>query len=353
MAVDIQGVCAPEFQAVQQAFEANFAEGAELGARFALAVEGEVVVDLWAGWADRQATRPWAADTLVPVFSVTKAVTALVIARAVDRGRLDYDKPVSDGWPEFAQAGKARVTVGAGAVAPGGTGGFTEAMDPADWFDWELICARLAALEPMWEPGSASGYHPITWGYLAGEMFRRADGRTVGRALAEDLAGPFDLDLWIGLPESEHARVAELVRPTAMADLGEITEVRRAAFLTKWASPGGKGSADWRRAEIPSANGHATAPALARALAVIACDGRLDGRAMLSDSVAEAARRERIAGPDLVLPSTCPGARGLCATPRWTAAERWDPESGPSVTTAGEVPALSPIRTGAFRAPTP
>jgi CubicO group peptidase (beta-lactamase class C family) len=302
MSIDIQGVCPPQFGVVQDAFAANFAEGLELGARFTLALEGEVVVDLWAGSADRAGTRPFGPDTLTPVFSTTKAVTALMGARAVDRGRLDYDKPVSDGWPEFAAGGKGRITVAQLLSHQSGLPGFAEPMDPAEWFDWEAVCTRLAAAEPMWAPGTASGYGPITWGYLAGEVFRRADGRTVGRALAEDLARPFGLDLWIGLPEAEHGRVAELVRPPAMPELGTITEAKRVAFLTKWASPGGRGSADWRKAEIPSANGHATAPALARLMAVLACDGRLDGRTVLSESAADGLRRERIRGDDLVLP---------------------------------------------------
>lgn len=311
MSLSVQGLCPDRFTPVREAFERNFREGLELGARFSLAIEGEIVVDLWAGWADRGQTRPFAMDTLTPVFSTTKAIAALLIARAVDMGRLDYDKQVADGWPEFAQAGKAGVTVAQALSHQAGLPGFAEPIDPTLWFDWEAICAKLAAMAPMWPPGTANGYHPITFGYLAGEMFRRADGRTMGRALAEDLAGPFGLDLWIGLPEGEHDRVTEMVRPNAMPDLGEITEPRRVAFLTKWASPAGKGAADWRRAEIPSANGHATAPALTRLMSVFACEGHLDGRTVLSESTVERARRERIAGDDLVLPFRLSWGAGL------------------------------------------
>jgi CubicO group peptidase (beta-lactamase class C family) len=142
----------------------------------------------------------------------------------------------------------------------------------------------------------------VTFGYLAGEMFRRADGRTLGSALREDLAGPLGLDLWIGLPDAEHHRVAEVRRPPAMPDLGPITEPKRLAFFTKWATPGGVSEAAYRRAEIPSANGHATAPALARLMAVLASDGDLGLDQLLSPGVAAEASRERIAGPDLVLP---------------------------------------------------
>jgi CubicO group peptidase (beta-lactamase class C family) len=307
----IHGVCPPRFDAVREAFTRNFDDDGELGARFSLAVEGEIVVDLWSGWADRARTRAFAADTLTPVFSTTKAVTALMLARAVDAGRLDYDKPVADGWPEFAQAGKVQVTVGEALSHQAGLPGFAEPMQAAEWFDWETVATRLAAMTPMWPPGTASGYHPATWGYLAGEMFRRSEGRTVGQALAEDVTGPFGLDLHIGLAEADDARCAEMVRPSALPDLGELTEPRRVAFMTKWASPAGRSTADWRRAEIPSVNGHATAPALARLMAVVACDGRLDGRTVLSHSAAEALRRQRVSGDDLVLPFRLSWGAGL------------------------------------------
>jgi CubicO group peptidase (beta-lactamase class C family) len=183
-------------------------------------------------------------------------------------------------------------------------------MDPSLWYDWDAICARLAAMTPLWPPGSASGYHAITFGYLAGEIFRRVDGRTMGAALRQDLSEPFGLDLWIGLPDAEHPRAAEMQRPSALPDLGQVNDARRAAFLTKWAAPG-RGTAEWRRAEIPSANGHATAPALARLLSMLARGGMLDGRRLLSPGTVEAAGRERIAGEDLVLPYRMNWAAGF------------------------------------------
>lgn len=300
---DVQGLAPDRFAPVRDVFVANFDAGLELGARFAVCVEGEVVLDLYAGWADRAQTRPWAPDTLVPVFSTTKAIGALLIARLVDDGRLDYDQPVADVWPEFAQAGKGAATLAQLLSHQCGLPGFPERIDPADWFDWDLTCARLAAMAPMWPIGSASGYHPVTWGYLAGEVFRRVDGRTMGTALREDFAQPLGLDLWIGLPDSEHGRVAEMKRPNALPSMGEANAARRAAFGTPWASPGGRGGADWRRAEIPSANGHATAEALARLLSVLACGGELDGRDLLLPTTVEAAAQERIHGDDLVLPN--------------------------------------------------
>lgn len=302
MSLQIHGFCPDRFAGVHAAFEQNFASGQELGARFALVQAGEVVVDLWAGFADRQRTRPFDEKTLTPVFSTTKAIAALLIARLVDAGKLDYGQPVAEVWPEFAQGGKGAITVEQVMSHQEGLSGFPDEMDPALWFDWDAICAKLAAMAPLWPPGSASGYHPVTFGYLAGEIFRRVDGRTMGTALREDLARPFDLDLWIGLPDEEHHRAADLQRPNGLPNFGEINEATRAAFLTPWSSPGGRGQAEWRRFEIPSANGHATAPALARLVGALADDGWLDGEQILSPALIAEASRERILGQDLVLP---------------------------------------------------
>ncbi|WP_375267829.1 serine hydrolase domain-containing protein [Phenylobacterium sp.] len=287
---------------MKAAFADSFARGEELGARFALVRKGELLVDLWAGHADRARTVPFDERTLTPVFSTTKAVAALLIARLVDQGRLDYAQPVAEVWPEFAQAGKGGITVEQALSHQAGLSGFPDETDPALWFDWDATCAKLAGMPPMWPPGTASGYHPVSYGYLAGEIFRRVDGRTMGTALREDLAGPFGLDLWIGLPDAEHARCADLQRPPAFPDFGEINEPTKAAFLQPWSSPAGRGQAEWRRVEIPSANGHATAPALARLMGALANGGWLDGEMILSPALIAEMARERIAGQDLVLP---------------------------------------------------
>lgn len=287
---------------MKAAFAESFARGEELGARFALVREGELLVDLWAGHADRARSRPFDERTLTPIFSTTKAVAALLIARLVDQGRLDYAQPVADVWPEFGQAGKGAITVEQALSHQAGLSGFPDETDPAIWFDWDATCEKLAAMAPMWPPGTASGYHPVAYGYLAGEIFRRVDGRTMGNALRDDLAGPFDLDLWIGLPDAEHDRCADLQRPPAFPDFGEINEPTQAAFLQPWSSPAGRGQAEWRRVEIPSANGHATAPALARLMGGLANGGWLDGEMILTPALIAEMSRQRIAGQDLVLP---------------------------------------------------
>jgi CubicO group peptidase (beta-lactamase class C family) len=302
MVGEITGLCPDRFARVREVFEANFQDNGELGARFAFAIDGEIVVDLMGGHADRKREVAFGPDTLTALFSTTKAVAALLVARLVDEGRLAYDQRVADVWPEFAQAGKQDVTVEQAMSHQAGLSGFPDKTDPTIWFDWDATCAKLAAMAPLFPIGSASGYHPVTFGYIAGEIFRRVDGRTMGTALREDIAQPFGLDLWIGLPDSEHGRVAELMRPTALPAFGALNPAVKAAFMTPWASPGGKGADEWRRVEIPSANGHATAPALARLMGALANGGSLDGRSLITPAGITAASAQRIVGQDLVLP---------------------------------------------------
>lgn len=307
----VQGYAAPRFSAVKDIFAASFARGEELGARFSLVQAGETLIDLWGGYADRAAARPFDEQTLTPVFSTTKAVTAFMVARLVEQGKITYEEPVSRVWPEFAQAGKDAVTIAQALSHQAGLSGFPDAMDPADWFDWDGVCARLAAMAPLWKPGTASGYHPSTFGFIAGEIFRRADGRTIGAALAQDVCAPHELDLWIGLPETEHHRCADIARPRGLPDFGEVNEATRAAFLTGWSAPGGRSQTQWRLAEFPGANGHATALALARLMAALADDGWLDGDVILAPAVIAEATAERIQGQDLVLPFCMSWAAGF------------------------------------------
>lgn len=302
MSVEISGFAPARFSQVKDAFAANFAAGEELGARFTLVEAGEVVLDIWAGWADRKRTVVWDERTLAPVFSTTKAVAALMIARLVDAAKLDYDQTVASVWPEFGQAGKQAVTIGQAISHQAGLPGFPEAMDPGLWVDWDAICAKLAAMAPMWPPGSASGYHPVTVGYIAGEIFRRVDGRTIGTAFRQDIGEPFALDLWVGLPDGLEDRIAELQRPSALPEFGEINEPTRAAFLAPWSSAAGKAGADYRRMEVPSTNGYATAEALAKLMGAVANDGWLEGDEVLSPALIAEASGQRIRGQDLVLP---------------------------------------------------
>jgi len=312
----IEGICPPAFQGVRDVFQRAFDNGEETGARFTFMVEGQVFVDLWGGFADKAHTRAFDELTLTPIFSSSKAVAALLVARLVDQGKLTYDQTVASVWPEYAQAGKGAITVGQALSHQDGLPGITAEMKAEDWFDWDLICTRIAEMAPMWPPGTASGYHPGTFGFIAGEIFRRVDGRTMGTALREDIAGPFGLDLSMGLPDSELGRLASVERPRSLPNFGVMNEMRRAAFLTKWAAPGGARSPDdWRKAEFPSANIHATSEALARLMSAMANDGMLDGTRLLRPETIAEASRERIAGDDLVLPYSVSWAAGFLRNP--------------------------------------
>ena len=304
--------CPPRFEPVRQAFLANFDGGfSELGARFTACVEGEPVVDLWGGFADRARTAPFDQQTLAPVFSTSKAMTSLTLAWRVGRGGLSYGDLAVELWPEFGQPGKAGLRVEQVLSHQAGLAGLRGRLDPDIWLDSGAVVRQLEIAEPLWPPGSASGYHPMTFGYLAGELFRRADGRTLGQGLRDEIAEPLGLDLWIGLPESQDRRVCQVQRPPAMPDLGPLTEARRLAFLAPWAAVGSRDVRRWRAVESPGANGHATALGLARAMAILACDGELDGREILPPGLALEAAASRISGPDLILPFTLSWGAGF------------------------------------------
>jgi CubicO group peptidase (beta-lactamase class C family) len=295
----VGGFVAPGFEPVRAAFEAGLAD--ELGAGFAAVREGKVVVNLWGGWADRAQTRPWAEHTIAPVYSTTKGVAAIVMAWLADRKLLDYETPVASLWPAFGAHGKDKVTIAQTLAHQAGVPGFIDPIDPDLWLDPPACAQAIAALAPLWPPGSASGYHPLTWGYIAGAVAERAAGRSLGTILREEICAPLGIDFQIGTPERDHARAAEMKKPSRGGDFGEITLPRRAAFFTPWAAPT-RGSAQWRRIEIPSANGHATALGVARLFEVYATGGAIGGVRVLSpDAFAQlAARRWR--GDDLVLP---------------------------------------------------
>ncbi|MGY6532725.1 serine hydrolase domain-containing protein [Glycocaulis sp.] len=304
MTIDIQGTIAPGFDAVADAFEANFASGNEIGAAFALYRHGEKLIDIHAGHADRKRERGWQADTLIPVFSTGKAITALVAAYAVDQGWLSYDTTLASLWPSFGAAGKDGVTFAEALSHQAGLPGISDEMEPGDWFDRELIEARLAAMAPMWKLGQRSGYHPITFGFLADGAIRRAEpqGRTVGQLLKDLIAGPRGIDVWIGLPEAEHGRAGEHVLPPRAPHLGNINAEKEAAFLKPWSSPGRRGAAEWRMAEFPAANTHATARGLAELMSVFATGGLLRGERLISEAVVKDAMAIRVEGEDRVLP---------------------------------------------------
>jgi CubicO group peptidase (beta-lactamase class C family) len=307
------GTCKPGFDAVRAAFEANFTAGLELGAAVAMTVDGEPVVDLWAGDAD-EAGRPWNEDTIVNVYSSTKTMAALCVLMLADRGRLDLDAPVADYWPEFAQRGKGGVLVRHVMSHSAGLPGFEPALLAEELYDWETVCANLAAQAPWWEPGSAFGYHAVSQGYLQGELVRRIDGRTLGTFFREEVAEPLGADFHIGLPASEDARVTDLVPPPhpLMEELANAEPGSLAARMRE-GTPSLDGTETrtraWRAAEIPAGNGIGNARAIARVHAALAGDGTLDGVRLLGEDTLARIVEEQIRGLDVF--TQMPGRFGM------------------------------------------
>ncbi len=293
----IEGDVAPGFSGVADQFAKHFEAGEELGAGVCALRNGRVLFELWGGARDRAGAAPWTRDTLTPIYSATKPIAAFTLARAADRAGVSLETPVAALWPAFGAHGKERVTIAELMSHQAGVPGFPAPIDPALWLDPPACAEAIAQLAPMWPPGTASGYHPSTWGYLVGEIARRIDGRSLGTILREDICAPRGIDFWIGLPDNEHARCADMKRPTRLPDLGPLNPMKRAAFLEKWSGPD-RGGALWRRIEIPSANGHGTARAVAALYGLYASGG--DG--LLSPAMFTALTQVRIEGPDLVLP---------------------------------------------------
>jgi CubicO group peptidase (beta-lactamase class C family) len=301
MSTVVAGFTASGFEAVREVFQASFDGGDELGAGFAAILDGEVLVNLCGGFADRAQAIPWTQSTIVPVYSTTKPIAVLVLGTLVESGALNLEAPVASVWPEFSAGGKGDVTIGEALSHQAGVPGFVDPIDPGLWLDPPALASALAGLEPMWEPGTVSGYHPLTFGYIAGEIVRRVAGRSLGTILREDWTQPLDIDFWVGLPDAEHVRAAEIARPKSLPDLGVITAPKRAAFVSPWAAPN-RGGAEWRRTEIPSANGHGTALSVAQLYAAYGNGGLVEGRPMFGQKVLDELTRVRQSGEDLVLP---------------------------------------------------
>jgi CubicO group peptidase (beta-lactamase class C family) len=304
------GFVAAGFEPVREAFEKNFEEGLELGASFAAHLGDELVVDLRGGHADRKGEQPWNERTLCPIYSTTKPISALVVAMLVDKGLVDYDKPLADYWPEFGAEGKDVFTVAEALSHQAGVPGFLEPIDPDLWLDPPALTAAVAKLKPLWGRGEGSGYHPLTWGYIAGELVRRVSGRTLGTVLREDVCAPLGIDFFIGTPDSEHNRCAQMMKPKEPTQFGPRNDALKAAFLTPWAAPQ-RGGADWRRVEIPSANGHGAARAVARLFSAYALKGMIGEVQLISAATWEQLTRERVSGPDRILPGPITFAAGV------------------------------------------
>lgn len=315
----VEGHCDSRFARVREVFAAGFASGAQLGAAVCFTLDGETVVDLWGGHLDRERSRAWQRDTLVNVYSTTKGITALCAHQLVERGLLDLDAPVAHYWPEFAAAGKAEIPVRWLLSHQAGLAALRRPIGVEELFAWQPVVDALAEQAPWWEPGTAHGYHALTFGHLVGELIRRISGQSVGAYLREHVTAPLGADFHIGLAAEHDARVApvfgSLVPPKLGAgakplpeplagflrDMRDPSTLTGAAFSNPVRSESLVNTRAWRAAEIPAVNGHATARAIARIYGALARGGELDGVRLLEAASIERAIEQQAFGPDRVL----------------------------------------------------
>ena len=313
--VDISGICEPGFEAVKDAFAANFTRSGggppEVGASCAVIHQGQVVVDLWGGSLDAERTIPWEEDTIINVFSTTKTMSCLSLLMLASRGQVDVDAPVARYWPEFAQAGKEEVLVRHLLSHTAGLPAWDRRMTTEDLYDWDRACGLLAEQAPWWEPGTKSGYHGITQGYLVGEVVRRVDGRSVGRFFADEVARPLGADFHIGTGADHDDRIAPVLPPPGptesgdSADPGQGTGPDRDSIPYRAANPRLDAAESftraWRRAEIPAAGGHGNARSVALAQCPVSAGGSARGVELLDAATVDRIFDVQAAGRDLVL----------------------------------------------------
>ena len=307
----IEGSCDPRFAAVREAFAENFRTRRETGASAAVVLDGRSVVDLWGGWADKARTRPWTRDTIVNVYSTTKGLTAICAHRLAGEGRLDLDLPVAMYWPEFAAHGKDRVTVRELLNHRAGLPAIRKPLAPEDLYNWRTMTEALADESPWWEPGTRHGYHALTFGYLVGELIRRITGQTPGAYFRDEIAAPLGADAHIGLSAREDGRTADMIGapPPAPGEFNLFAEaaknpdsVTAKTFMNPLAlSMALVNSRGWRAAEIPAANGHTNARALARIYGALARGGEVDAIRVVDPGELAACSVEESFGRDEVL----------------------------------------------------
>ena len=276
----IQGECDPRFNKVLERFVANFSEGAEDGAAVSVTLDGKPVVDLWGGFADRARKKPWQRDSIINMMSVSKVASAVCIHRLIDQGLLDMDAPVAKYWPEFAQAGKEKLPLKYVLDHRSGLALVTEPK-PGAITDWKWMTEALARQAPVWPYGEVAAYHGLTQGFMLGEVIRRVTGKTLGTMFREEVARPLGLDYQIGLKPEEEARCAEFLPDALIKGFrfkGPVDMNNPGPLVwAQLADDEDFNSTGWRRAEIPSANGHGTARAVARLYAMLVNGGELDG----------------------------------------------------------------------------
>lgn len=298
----VEGTSTDQFVGVREVLERQLSGGRDVGASVAVYFKGQLVADLWGGYTDAARTTRWQPDTIVNVWSTTKTMTFLVALMLCDRGDLDFHAPVAKYWPEFAVNGKDGIEIRHVMSHSAGLSGWTEALRPEDLADWERCTCALAAQAPWWEPGTKSGYHAVTQGYLIGEVVRRITGTPIGQFFKREIADVLGADFHIGLPESEEPRVS-LVIPPPSIDLSilKADSIAYRTFTSPPVDPSSPHHRWWRAAEIPAANGHGNARSVAMVQSIIANRGEFNGRRFFAPATGDQIFASQFQGVDQVL----------------------------------------------------
>lgn len=308
--MQIQGHFELQFEAVREAFAALFDDPQERGAALCVQIGGETVLDLWAGTADKDGTEVWHSDTIANLFSCTKTFTAVAALQMVGEGKLNLDEPVARLWPEFAAVGKQSITLRQLLCHQAGLPAIHHMLPAEALYDWQAMTGALAAEEPWWTPGQGHGYAAITYGWLVGELIRRADGRGPGESIAARIARPLGLDFHVGLPDEEFHRVAHIARGKGnvgdeaaqrllQALMREPTSMTARAFTNPPSIMTSTNKPEWRRMQQPAANGHGNARSLAGFYTAL-----LDGSLLDAELINELTREHSVGQDQTLLTQT-------------------------------------------------
>lgn len=298
----VKGEWEPEFKGLHDILQKNITDGSEVGASITVNINGKNVVDIWGGYRDEARSQPWEADTIVNVFSTTKNIMNLVMLVLIDRGLLYPHEKVSKYWPEFAQNGKENVEVRHLMSHTSGLAGWDENMELSDLYDFEEAASKLAAQPLQWTPGTASGYHSLTQGFLIGKLVRQVTSLTLAEFLEKEIASPLGADFQIGAKPSDWPRIANMIGyplpPPTNIDPNSIPYKcsYNPIFPFEMAN-----TPDWRKAELGSCNGHGNARSVARILSVISTGGEVDGVRLVKPETIDLIFQEQSMGPDLAI----------------------------------------------------
>jgi CubicO group peptidase (beta-lactamase class C family) len=303
--IEVAGTCQPAMELVREAFQSNFDEDLEIGASVAVAVDGELVVDLWGGFVDEQRLLPWVEDTITNCWSTTKLIATLCMLHLSEHYDVGLDTPVCRYWAEFGGGGKGSVEIRHILAHTSGVAGWDTRVRVADLYDWPRMTSLLENQAPWWIPGTISGYHAFSGGYILGEVVKRVTGATIGEFFRREFAEPLRLDFHIGLPAEHEGRVSPVFW-SRIPNVDPASWSPAFAFAAR-ANPILTGSEPWdirwRSAEIPAANGQGNARSLAMANAILACGGSLAGHSLFSQATADRVLEQQSSGRDLVLNS--------------------------------------------------